>query len=105
MLLSHRLLLFCGLYNASFGTEILHSATENSIFSKLTLQAPVEHRNFNRRLEPYLFKAFLTITQYPGIVPHEFMFQSFANHLVRSEQIGCGDTLSIRWVCDDDAWL
>ena len=105
VLLRHLLFLFFGLHDPTLVAEAAHLAVKHLIATELTLQRAVVDRNLDAGFQADLPEALLTIRQDPCLIAHELVFQPFADHLVGSQQVRCGDTLSIRRIHHDDALL
>ena len=75
------------------------------VFAELAFQRTVVQRYFDGRFQAYLVETFFAVTQNPGIVIQELVFQPFADGPVQPQQVGRGDTFAIRRIGDDDAFL
>ena len=105
MFLGHLFLLFLRLHHAALFAEDAHLAVEHLILAELALQRTVEQRNLDGGLQANLVEAFLAVGEHPGIVARKLVLQSFANHLIGGQQVGCRDALAIGRVGDHDAGL
>ena len=105
VLLGHLALLLVGLDGTAFSTEYLHLAVEQLVFAELTFQTAVEEGNLDAGLQTDLVEALLTIRENPGIVVGKLVLQSFTDHLVRTQQVGRRDTLTVGRISHHDALL
>ena len=105
VLLGHLSLLVLVFHCAAFAAELAHLAVEHLVFAELTFQRTVVERDLDTGLQSNLLEALLAIAQNPGIAPRELMLQSFANHAIGTQQVGCRYTFTIRRVGHHDALL
>ena len=103
VLLGHLALLLFGLHHATFRAEVLQFTVKHLVLTELALQTAVVKGNLDAGLQTNLVEALLAVAQYPGVVALELVLQSLTNHLVGTQQVGCRDTLTIRWVRYHDA--
>ena len=96
--LSHQSALVFALDITAIGFQLVQFSAEYLIFAQFTFQRTIVKRRTQGRLQAYLVKAFLTITEHPGIVVRKLMLQSLTQSLVESQQVGCRDALSVRWI-------
>ena len=85
--------------------ELLIFPVENLVFAELAFQCAIEQRHFLAWFQPDLIEAFFSIREYPSLVSYKCMLQTFANHLVQSEQVIGRDTFAIRRIHHDDGLL
>ena len=103
--LSHLALLFFRLHDTAFRTEILQLAVKHLVLTELTLQRTIVKRILDAGLQSDLVEALLTIREHPGVIALELMLQSLTDHLICSQKVWRGDTLSVRWIGDNDTLL
>ena len=82
----------------------------NDIYKKINLlkkkrRYKISTWYLDRRLQSYLVETLLAIAQNPGIVACKLMLQSFTDHLVSTQQVGCRNALAVWRVHHDDALL
>ena len=89
----------------AFADEIVDLSVKHLILAVFAFQRTVVEGNLERRLQTYLTEALLLIRKDPCLIANERMLESLAYHLVGAEQVGRGDTLTIRRVAHDDGLL
>ena len=50
-----------------------------------------------------MFETLFTVGENPSVIALELVFQSFTNHTIGSQKVGCRDTLSVRGIGNHDA--
>ena len=106
--LGHLLFLFVSLHDTTVVTEIFQFSVEHLVSAEFTFQTAVIEGDLDTGFQADLLKALFAVGENPGIITFELMFQAFTNHLISTQKVGRGDTLTIRGIGNHDAliaWL
>ena len=86
--------------------EFVVASVKDLVFAQFTGKRSVKERNLGRRLESYLVKALVVVTDNPRLAANQCMFETLSQGFIESQQVVIGKTLAVRRVgYDDGAFL